>query len=188
VDLFSKKGFDGVSVREIAKAADIKPSSLYNHYKSKEEILNDIFDYFQKEIKKSRKEIENIEEALKKKSASDILFEHILRLWEDISPYVAKMSMIVFMEQFKNEKAKEFALNYIIKEPASFYSDFFKILQNKKIIKEDINAEFLGNEINYFLIALSIENNISYTMKENPYYVIEKLKQHIDFVINSVKI
>lgn len=187
VDLFSKKGFEAVSVREIAEKVGIKPSSLYNHYNSKEEILDSIFDYFQIEIKKSRKVIENIEENLKNKSASDILFEHILNLWQNISPYIAKMSMIVFMEQFKNERAKEFALDYIIKEPSEFYADFFRVLQENEIITKDKSAEFLGNEINYFLMALSIENNISHSIDENPYYVVNKLKEHIEFVINSVK-
>ena len=39
--LFSKKGYEATSVRNIATAVGIKDSSLYNHYKSKQEI----FDY-----------------------------------------------------------------------------------------------------------------------------------------------
>ncbi len=182
VNLFSVKGFDGVSVRDIAEEVGIKASSLYNHYKNKEEMLNDIFDFFQNEIKKSRKPIKNLEENLKIKKPSEILFEHILNLWKDISPYVAKMSMIVFMEQFRNERAREFALNDIVTEPALFYADFFRKLQEKGIIKKEVEPEFLGYEINYFLMALSIENNISHTLQENPYYVVEKLKKHIEFV------
>ncbi|MGG5370918.1 TetR/AcrR family transcriptional regulator [Enterococcus sp. AZ196] len=40
--LFSEHGFDGVSVKEIAHAVGIKDSSLYNHYKSKQEIFDTI--------------------------------------------------------------------------------------------------------------------------------------------------
>ena len=36
IDLFSKYGYDGVSVRKIASEVGIKESSIYNHYKSKE--------------------------------------------------------------------------------------------------------------------------------------------------------
>ena len=32
LNLFSEKGFDTVSVRDIASAVGIKESSLYNHY------------------------------------------------------------------------------------------------------------------------------------------------------------
>jgi AcrR family transcriptional regulator len=34
--LFARKGYAAVSMRDIAQANDIKPSSLYNHFKSKE--------------------------------------------------------------------------------------------------------------------------------------------------------
>ena len=38
--LFSQKGYDGVSMREIAAAVGIKGASIYNHFKGKEEILD----------------------------------------------------------------------------------------------------------------------------------------------------
>ena len=46
IDLFSQKGFDAVSVREIARKVGIRESSIYNHYKNKEAILDAIIDYF----------------------------------------------------------------------------------------------------------------------------------------------
>ena len=42
--LFSKKGYDAVSVGEIASAVGIRAPSLYNHYKSKQAIFDAIFD------------------------------------------------------------------------------------------------------------------------------------------------
>ena len=39
VALFSTAGFEGTSMRQIASAVGIQPASLYNHYRSKEEIL-----------------------------------------------------------------------------------------------------------------------------------------------------
>ena len=43
IDLFSNKGFNAVSVRDITRGVEIKESSLYNHFKSKDEILETIF-------------------------------------------------------------------------------------------------------------------------------------------------
>ena len=45
VELFSRKGFHGTSVRELARKAGIKESSLYNHYQGKEAILEAILAY-----------------------------------------------------------------------------------------------------------------------------------------------
>lgn len=40
--LFKQRGFSAVTMRDIAKAMGIKAASLYNHIKSKQEILSDI--------------------------------------------------------------------------------------------------------------------------------------------------
>lgn len=42
---FQKKGYDSVSLKEIADEVGIKKSSIYGHYDSKEAILMEIFDY-----------------------------------------------------------------------------------------------------------------------------------------------
>ena len=42
----SKSGFESVSLREIAEEAGIKVASIYNHFTSKEDILDTIYNYF----------------------------------------------------------------------------------------------------------------------------------------------
>jgi AcrR family transcriptional regulator len=42
LNLFSVKGYDPVSVRDIASAVGIKESSLYNHFKNKQDIFDSI--------------------------------------------------------------------------------------------------------------------------------------------------
>lgn len=42
--LFSQKGYDAVSVEQIADAVGIKAPSLYKHYKSKQDIFEAIFE------------------------------------------------------------------------------------------------------------------------------------------------
>ena len=44
LELFSAKGYDSVSVGEIAKAVGIKAPSLYNHYPSKQAIFEAIVE------------------------------------------------------------------------------------------------------------------------------------------------
>jgi AcrR family transcriptional regulator len=42
LNLFSSKGFDGTSVRDIAGKVGIRESAIYNHFGSKEEILKNL--------------------------------------------------------------------------------------------------------------------------------------------------
>ena len=50
VDLFSSRGFRGVSIRDISGAVGIKESSFYNHYKSKDELIAAIFEFYKTEF------------------------------------------------------------------------------------------------------------------------------------------
>ena len=54
LELFSTKGYDAVSVGEIAKAVGIKAPSLYNHFPSKQAIfdaiLEDLSDFFNQQL------------------------------------------------------------------------------------------------------------------------------------------
>ena len=44
LELFSQRGYDGVSVRDIARAVGIRESSLYNHFANKRAIFDGIVD------------------------------------------------------------------------------------------------------------------------------------------------
>lgn len=44
LELFSRRGYDGVSVRDIARAVGIRESSLYNHFESKRAVFDAIVD------------------------------------------------------------------------------------------------------------------------------------------------
>ncbi|MDD4370209.1 MAG: TetR/AcrR family transcriptional regulator [Anaerostipes sp.] len=50
LSLFSVKGYKGTSVKNIADAVGIKDSSLYKHFKSKQQILDTIVETMQKHI------------------------------------------------------------------------------------------------------------------------------------------
>ncbi len=60
--LFSKKGFDAVSVRDIAKAVGIKESSLYNHFKSKQDIFDCIISEYSSRVNSFFRNINVIDE------------------------------------------------------------------------------------------------------------------------------
>lgn len=57
LSLFSVKGYDGTSVKNIADAVGIKDSSLYKHFKSKKEIFDTIVQEMSSRMEKMSKEL-----------------------------------------------------------------------------------------------------------------------------------
>lgn len=44
LELFARKGVDGVSIKELAKAAGISEGAMYRHYSGKDELASALFD------------------------------------------------------------------------------------------------------------------------------------------------
>jgi len=60
--LFSEKGYNEVTTRQIAKAIGINSASIYYHFPSKEDILRGLYKYYSKSL---REKCPNLEELLR---------------------------------------------------------------------------------------------------------------------------
>jgi AcrR family transcriptional regulator len=77
--LFKEKGYSAVTMRDIAQAMDIKAASLYNHIKSKQEILVLIIIEIAEEFTSVMDEVVNSNDSAIKK------IERIIQLHIDIT-------------------------------------------------------------------------------------------------------
>lgn len=50
--MFSEMGYAKVSMRDIGKKVGVSAASIYNHFKSKDEILTSIYDFYEYHMKK----------------------------------------------------------------------------------------------------------------------------------------
>lgn len=74
LELFSKKGYEGASLANIADLVGIKKSSIYNHYKSKDDLFLAIFETsYQKELLSTK----NFFEKNKHKEVLTLLREYL---------------------------------------------------------------------------------------------------------------
>ena len=78
-NLFKEKGYSAVTMRDIAQALDIKAASLYNHIKSKQEILVLIVIEIAKEYTNTIRAIEKADETSIQK------IENVIQLHIDIT-------------------------------------------------------------------------------------------------------
>lgn len=52
LELFARNSYHTVSMRDIANAVGIKPASIYNHYPSKDALLETIYQFFDSNMKR----------------------------------------------------------------------------------------------------------------------------------------
>ena len=77
--LFNEKGYKAVSMRDIAKAMEIKAASLYNHIKSKQEILSEII------LKVAEEFTVGMEKVVSENSSAIEKVEKVIELHVDIT-------------------------------------------------------------------------------------------------------
>lgn len=126
--LFSEKGYDAVSVAEIASAVGIKAPSLYKHYKSK----SDIFDSILKKMSDAdgsyteENDMPNVDE-----NYDNISFENIsafsiamFKHWTE-EEFASRFRRMISLERFKNSEMAELYRNYISSGPLDYMTDVF---------------------------------------------------------------
>lgn len=135
--LFSSKGYDGVSMREIAAAVGIKGASLYNHFKGKEDIFQAIFDEM---IKQYDNAAALINVPMDKSEHTTSVYHNadeklLLQMAEGLfsfftkNEFVSMFRRMLVTEQHKSSIAAKFYSDYYLDAPIQFQSQLFEAMQ-----------------------------------------------------------
>ncbi|MBE6512009.1 MAG: GNAT family N-acetyltransferase [Methanobrevibacter olleyae] len=191
IDLFSQDGYDGVSIRQIAKEVGIKESSIYNHYQSKESILESILSYYINEMLKEEAPIMQSEKNLKidfnqfYKEGSD---RFISKLSEE---KMMKITRIFLVESYHNEKIKNFVKEAIIGYAINGWENLFELMKEKKFIKMDADIKQLAESFYYYGLFLLYEHFIINYPEDDEEFLKDferRTTNHMKILFNSVKI
>lgn len=153
--LFSKHGYDGVSMRDIAKAVGFRESALYKHYKSKREILDSIFSVMKARFEEASKVI-NLPEGddftvlayRYKNEGLDILRKQcsVLFLYWLKDEQAAQYRRLMMLEQFRHTEAvdllREFLMDGALQYQAALFKKMIEIGYFKKIDPEVLALQF----------------------------------------------
>jgi AcrR family transcriptional regulator len=84
IRLFAQQGVDGTSIRQIAKEARISLGALYNHYPSKESMVEELFSRSWAHVGQELRRISNENESLNKQLPEMVryIFKFFERDWE----------------------------------------------------------------------------------------------------------
>ena len=190
LDLFSQKGFDAVSVREIAREVGIRESSIYNHYKNKEAILDAIIDYFMSELAQSGDLGVEMDDLISQ--GPEVFFEFggksfIERMG---SPKNEKIWRIIAIEIFHNDKIRNFFQKELLEEPITGWENIFTMMIQKGVIKP-FNPRTLAYEYFYFAIYLFFEYFVLRYDEDFDSFMdlaLEKMADHAEFILKAIKV
>lgn len=129
VKLFAREGYENVTMREIAKEVGIKAASIYNHFASKEDLLDSIFQYFRMMLESDVFSPIRKTDYLK----LDDFIDDNMRLSGELFSrgIIMDISRIVLREQFRNENIRQMLLSELIRKPREIYSKGFEKLMNE---------------------------------------------------------
>lgn len=187
IDLFSQKGYNGVSVREITKEVGIKESSLYNHFKSKDEILEEIFSLFKQQFTKTLPPISMLDQIVSVSTVQQFLekgYEN-LKLHID-NPTNEKLWRILYIEHYRDSMAREIFLNDIIQSTLEFLEIAFeKFIEHGKIKR--YSAHILAAEYQYPMFSMHAEYNMLRFDNKDTSRIEARMKEHIAFFLEHVE-
>ena len=129
LELFSKKGYSAVSIRDICKCVGIKESSVYYHFQNKQNIFDVLLDKFSEIAKGMMDQLENdltdgqnsFSDGIN--TVSNYFFEQYL-----MDDFCNKVMRMMFIEQFHNENVRKLYQHWLMDEPLNFQSKIFSAL------------------------------------------------------------
>lgn len=191
LELFSQKGFNNTSVREIAREVGIKESSIYNHYSSKQAIMDTILktfeDYFNSFDENKNHQMDELLESdpmLFYRMGSE-MFRQQLR-----NERIMKLFRFFFIQMYQDEMIADFFHKHILEEPLEFWTSIFSRLIEKGLIRKEFDPAVLAREYYaypmFLLMEIFIQNN-SFPDDELD-RLFEDAEQHVEFILGAVRI
>jgi AcrR family transcriptional regulator len=187
IDLYSKRGVSAVSVRDITNAVGIKESALYNHFKSKDELLSIILEKFKNEFGTIVFPEEDIVDHLDELGPELFLQHNLLSLRDRITPIIDKMWIIIYQEQFRDQRVREFVINDLLNRPVVFYKKAFGVMIQKGLIKP-LDPGLLADEYNYVLFGISFERLLLQIDGKDAAPAVKKMFMHIKYFYETIKV
>lgn len=155
--LASLKGINAVSMNMIAKEVGIKKPSLYNHFKSKEELINEMYLFLRNKAKQeTQTEMDNT--IFEQKSANQILnclVQNYISLSNE--SYMKMFYKVIYSERAISPEAA----NIMVVETEKMIDatkQILIILQEKKLLK------FKNIDISALNFALTIHSLMDYML------------------------
>lgn len=139
--MFSERGYEAVSIRDICGEVGIKESTLYYHFKNKMDILDSLIAKFKEHIEELLIHIDEMPQMpsgkTKKKNAGskDIIDSYMMDSYL-FDPFCNLMIRLMMIEQFHNEEMRALYEKTMFTDPYDIYLRVFRMLASQGAFSE----------------------------------------------------
>lgn len=184
LQLFSENGYSGTSVRTIAGAVGLRESAIYNHFKSKKDLLGEIVNKFgQSSTGLNLLTDELIDQLSSPLNFMKLFSNQLLKNWSGENEIL--FFKLVLKENGREINGKKVSINSYIEESKIVWGMIFSEMITHKFIKKgdpQIYAnEFIAPLFFIRLTYLADEKNIDKKSAE------KRAAEHAEFFWESVK-
>lgn len=168
IELIKLKGYEGVSMADIAESVGIGQAAIYNHFKSKHEILDTIYDFLCHYFNEARLTMEEIEPILQKGSLLDIIRSVRFGFDKKYEQKLVDIITIVFQRMTIDKRANQIALSLIIWDEIRFSERVFqRAIEIGRLAPFDTHAMavFINGASIFTLYNWILNQSNDYTMK-----------------------
>ena len=136
LDMFSQNGYAGTNIRELTASLGLVKSSMYRHFKSKEEIWNTLLDemiaYYDERFG-SPEHLPPVPEALEELVAMTMRMVNVTVHDEKI----VKTRKLLMIEQFRDDRARDIATKHLLTGLRDMFTPVFQGMMDKGLIRKD---------------------------------------------------
>jgi len=120
IELFSRYSFESVSLNDIGKYIGKRKSGIYNHFSSKQEILDEIYDYFCDHFYDGRLSVKEMDPIIRVKGLMEIIDTINFIFTDEIKEKMLKILRIIHQRKYHDDRARDIAKTIIIDESIAY--------------------------------------------------------------------
>lgn len=130
---FSKKGYEGALLRDIAASLGITKPALYKHFESKEALWNEMIDYVENYYLEHISAVSDIRIPKDWDEFRELSLKQIQFTLNDKT--VKRVRRLLTLEQFRNERMSAFATKYFVTSIEERYQKIFEGMMKNGILR-----------------------------------------------------
>ena len=106
--LFSEKGYDKVSTREITSTVGINPASLYYYFSSKDELLKSLYEIYREEMNKEMPDLDELLRLAETEPPHEVLMKSEFHFQDDVRGFFDQILITAARKIYTDSESEHF--------------------------------------------------------------------------------